>query len=90
MPLAELFPVVSQLSHQDKLRLIHFLLLAVAKEDGYELQTTEPQTQENLLLKHLGATEAVVWSPHDAHGAAQTLSELLVVARQDSTNVVSA
>ena len=83
MPLTELFPVVSQLSHQDKLRLIHFLLLAVAKEDGYELQTAETQTQENLLLKQLGATDAVVWSPHDAHGAAQTLSELLVVARQD-------
>jgi hypothetical protein len=83
MPLPELFPLVSQLSHQDKLRLIHFLLLAVANEDGYELQTAETQTQENLLLKQLGATEAVVWSPYDAHGAAQTLSELLVVARQD-------
>ena len=80
MPLTELFPVVSQLSHQDKLRLIHFLLLAVAKEEGYELQT---QTQENVLLKHLEATEAVVWSPYDAHGAAQTLSELLVAARQE-------
>jgi hypothetical protein len=83
MPLPELFPLVSQLSHQDKLRLIHFLLLAVAKEDGYELQTAETQTQENLLLKQLGATEAVVWSPYDAHGAAQALSELLVVARQE-------
>jgi hypothetical protein len=83
MPLTELFPVVSQLSHQDKLRLIHFLLLAVAKEEGYELQATETQTQENLLLKQLEATEAVVWSPYDAHGAAQTLSELLVAARQE-------
>ena len=83
MPLTELFPVVSQLSHQDKLRLIHFLLLAVAKEDGYELQTAETQTQENLLLKQLEATEAVVWSPYDAHGAVQTLSELLVLARQE-------
>jgi hypothetical protein len=83
MPLTELFPVVSQLSHQDKLRLIHFLLLAVAKEEGYELQATETQTQENLLLKELEATEAVVWSPYDAHGAAQTLSELLVAARQE-------
>ena len=60
MPLPELFPLVSQLSHQDKLRLINFLLLAVAKEDGYELQTAETQTQENLLLQQLGATEAVV------------------------------
>jgi hypothetical protein len=83
MPLTELFPVVSQLSHQDKLRLIHFLLLAVAKEEGYELQATETQIQESLLLKQLEATEAVVWSPYDAHGAAQTLSELLVAARQE-------
>ncbi|MFQ3617705.1 MAG: hypothetical protein SNJ50_13455 [Cyanobacteriota bacterium] len=83
MPLTELFPLVSQLSHQDKLRLIHFLLLAVAKEEGCELQTIETQTQENLLLKELEATEAVVWSPFDAHGAAQTLSELLVTVRQE-------
>lgn len=84
MPLTELFPVVSQLSHQDKLRLIHFLLIAVAKEEGCELQETESQTQENLLLQQLAATEAVVWSPYDAYGAAQQLSELLADARQKS------
>jgi hypothetical protein len=83
MPLTELFPVVSQLSHQDKLRLIHFLLLAVAKEEGYEPQPTETQAQENLLLEQLEVTEAVVWSPYDAHGAAQILSELLLTARQE-------
>lgn len=83
MPLNELLPTVAQLSHQDKLRLIHFLLLAVAKEEGYELQTPDIQTQENLLLKQLEATEAVVWSPYDADEAAQTLSELLVTARQE-------
>ena len=33
MPLHKLLPVVSQLPHQDKLRLLHFLLLAVAKEE---------------------------------------------------------
>ncbi|GAB4136993.1 MAG: hypothetical protein Fur0046_10830 [Cyanobacteria bacterium J069] len=90
MPLHELLPVVTQLSHQDKLRLIHFLLLAVAKEEGYELETpethaqeiTETQSQENLLLKQLETTEAVVWSPYDADSAAQTLSVLLVTARQ--------
>lgn len=82
MPLTELFPVVNQLSHQDKLRLIHFLLIAVAKEEGCELQTTETQIQENVLLTQLGATEAVVWSPHDAPGAAQSLSELLAAEKQ--------
>ncbi|TVQ56801.1 MAG: hypothetical protein EA366_09580 [Spirulina sp. DLM2.Bin59] len=81
MPLTELLPIVNQLSAQDKLRLIHFLLLAVAKEEGYELQTPETQAQENLLLNQLEATDAVVWSPYDAHGAAQTLSELLTAAK---------
>jgi len=80
MSLAELLPVVNQLSHQDKLRLIHFLLLAIAKEDGYELQTPAIQNQASLLLQQLDTTKAVVWSPHDAYGAAQTLSELLVAA----------
>ena len=83
MPLTELLPVVNQLSHQDKLRLIHFLLLAVAKEEGCELQTAEIQAQEDSLLKQLEGTEAVVWSPYDAHEAAQTLSELLAAARQE-------
>ncbi len=83
MPLTELLPIVNQLSAQDKLRLIHFLLLAVAKEEGYELQTPETQAQENLLLNQLETTDAVVWSPYDAHGAAQTLSELLIAARQE-------
>ncbi|MGL4620712.1 hypothetical protein [Chroococcidiopsis sp.] len=82
MPLSELLPAVSQLSHQDKLRLIHFLLLAVAKEDGCELEATNSQSQEGVLLMQLASTEAVVWSPYEAHEAAQTLSELLVAARQ--------
>lgn len=34
MALGEILPTVSQLSHEDKLRLIHFLLLAVVKEEG--------------------------------------------------------
>jgi hypothetical protein len=83
MPLKELLPVVSQLSHRDKLRLIHFLLLAVAKEEGCELEATDSQTQEGTLLKQLASTEAVVWSPYEAHEAAQTLSDLLVVAKQE-------
>lgn len=77
MILAELLPTISQLSHQDKLRLIHFLLLAVEKEQGCELETVDNQTQEALLLNQLASTEAVVWSPYEAHKAAQTLSDLL-------------
>jgi hypothetical protein len=51
MLLTELLPVVNQLSHQDQLRLIHFLLLIIAKEDGYELQTPEIQNKTSLLLQ---------------------------------------
>jgi hypothetical protein len=83
MPLTELLPAVTQLSHQDKIRLIHFLLLAVAKEEGCELQTEETASQEESLLKQLQSTEAVVWSPYDAFGAAQVLSDLLVAERQE-------
>ncbi|MFE1747343.1 hypothetical protein [Coleofasciculus sp. H7-2] len=84
MPLSELLPAVNQLSHQDKLRLIHFLLLAVAKEEGCELEANDSQAQEALLLKQLASTEAVVWSPYEAHEAAKTLSDLLLVAKQGS------
>ncbi|HLO87925.1 MAG TPA: hypothetical protein VK203_23360 [Nostocaceae cyanobacterium] len=47
MPLNELLPVFSQLYHQDKLRLIHFLLLAVAKEEGCNLESPEYLSQKN-------------------------------------------
>ncbi|WP_016951699.1 hypothetical protein [Anabaena sp. PCC 7108] len=83
MPLNELLPTVSQLSHEDKLRLIHFLLLAVAKEEGCNLESPDGQQQEHLLLKQLASTEAVVWSPYDAHEAAQTLSDMLTAAQKE-------
>ncbi|RUT08899.1 hypothetical protein DSM106972_009520 [Dulcicalothrix desertica PCC 7102] len=41
------------------------------------------QESEKLLLQQLASTEAVVWSPYDAHEAAQTLSELLTTAKQE-------
>ncbi len=40
MSLSQVLPTVNQLSHQDKLRLIHFLLLAVAKEEGCSPEPT--------------------------------------------------
>ncbi|MBN3909572.1 MAG: hypothetical protein HWQ35_24450 [Nostoc sp. NMS1] len=86
MSLNELLPTVEQLSHQDKLRLIHFLLLAVAKEDGCNLESTESTNiinPEDLLLKELASTVAVVWSPHEAYEASQTLSNLLEAARKE-------
>jgi hypothetical protein len=81
MPLSELLPTVSQLSHQDKLRLIHFLLIAIAKEEGYSLEPVEDSDAENALLNQLASTEAVIWSPHADHEAVRALSDLLVAAQ---------
>jgi hypothetical protein len=81
MPLSELLPTVSQLTHQDKLRLIHFLLLAVAKEEGCSLDTASNEHHEDMLMKQLTVTEAVVWSPQADNGAVQALSQLLVEAQ---------
>ena len=81
MPLHELLSTVSQLSHQDKLRLIHFLLLAVAKEEGCSLEPSENSHSENVLLNQLASTDAVVWSPQADSEAVQALSELLATAK---------
>ena len=51
----------------------------IASRSLTELQ----QESEKLLLEQLASTQAVVWSPYDAHEAAQTLSELLVAAQQE-------
>jgi hypothetical protein len=77
MPLSELLPSVDSLSHQDKLRLIHFLLLAVAKEEGCSLEPIE----DNVLLDRLAATEAVVWSPQADNAAVKALSDLITSGR---------
>lgn len=74
MTLSKLLPTVDLLSHQDKLRLIHFLLLAVAKEEGCSLEPIE----DNVLLDRLVATEAVVWSPQADNAAVRALSDSIV------------
>ena len=83
MSLVELFPTVSQLTHQDKLRLIHFLLLAVAKEEGcsLDLDTASNEHHENTLMKQLIVTDGVVWSPQADREAVQSLSQLLVAVK---------
>ena len=81
MPLSELLPTVSQLTHQDKLSLIHFLLLAVAKEEGCSLDTASNEHHENMLMNQLTVTEAVVWSPQVDNEAVQALSQLLLEAQ---------
>ena len=84
MSLVELFPTVSQLTHQDKLRLIHFLLLEVAKEEGCSLETASNEHHENTLMKQLTVTDGVVWSPQADSQAVQALSQLLVAAQEAS------
>ncbi len=86
MSLSELLPTVNQLSHQDKLRLIHFLLLAVAKEEGCNLESTNKVDSEHIMLQQLASTEAVVWSPQADSEAVQALSNLLTAAKK-ATNV---
>lgn len=66
----------------DELRLIHFLLLAVAKEEGCNLETSE---SENALIEQLAATDAIVWSPQTDNQSTQALSNLLATA-QEQTN----
>jgi hypothetical protein len=84
MSLSEMLPTVSQLSHQDKLRLIHFLLLAVAKEEGCNLEPNKGVDPTNELLQQLASTEAVVWSPQTDSASVQALSDLLVSAKTAS------
>lgn len=81
MTLNEILPTVNKLSHQDKLRLIHFLLLAVAKEEGCNLETSDT---ENTLLSQLASTSATVWSPQADNKSLQALSDLLATAKENS------
>ncbi len=81
MPLTELLPTVSQLTHEDKLRLIHFLLLAVAKEEGCNLETAKVNPEKNL-LNQLESTDAVVWSPQADAQAVTAFSDLLISAKE--------
>jgi hypothetical protein len=81
MTFTQVLPTVSRRSHQDKLRLIHFLLLAVAKEEGCNLETSDP---ENTLLEQLTATDAIVWSPQTDSQSIQALSNLLATAQEQA------
>jgi hypothetical protein len=80
MPLSELLPTINQLSHQDKLRLIHVLLLAVAQEEGCSLEINDEAAKTDL-LNQLASTEAVVWSPQADPTSIQALSDLLAAAQ---------
>ncbi len=64
MALTELLPELQTLNRADKLRVMQFLVLELAKE-------------EDSLLK--SGMSYPVWSPYDAFGAANTLLSLLKV-----------
>lgn len=63
MSLAELFPDVKLLPRADKLRLMQFLVVELAQEDGVPLLTA--------------GVEYPVWTPLDAFDAAETLMGML-------------
>jgi hypothetical protein len=81
MTLTQLLPTVNALSHQDKLRLIHFLLLAVAREEGCSLESVD---EEQELLHKLASTDGVVWSPQADSQAILALSDLLSTAKANA------
>jgi hypothetical protein len=63
MSLAELFPVVRSLPHQDKLRLLHFLAGELVREEG--------------LTEIVPGGQYPIWSPFDAYDAARALEQVL-------------
>ena len=63
MSLLELFPAVKTLPRADKLRLMQFLVIDLAQEEGVPLLTAN--------------VEYPVWTPLNAFDAADTLVQML-------------
>ncbi|MCR4414256.1 MAG: hypothetical protein NUV77_17705 [Thermoguttaceae bacterium] len=63
MSLAELFPAVKTLPRADKLRLMQYLVVDLAREEGVPLLEAE--------------ADYPVWTPLNAFDAAETLMQLL-------------
>ena len=63
MSLSELLPMVQTLPRADKMRLIQFLVVDLAREEGVPLVEV--------------GTPYPIWSPYDAFGAAATLLKML-------------
>ena len=63
MSLIELFPAVKILPRADKLRLMQFLVIDLAREEGVPLLTAD--------------AEYPIWTPLNAFEAAETLLQLL-------------
>jgi hypothetical protein len=56
MTVTEVIPIVSSLSHTDKLRLMQVILAQLAEEDGIPLQV-EPLDKRDPLLDIIGIAE---------------------------------
>ena len=63
MSLTELFPAIKMLPRADKLRLMQFLVIALAQEEGIPLLAAD--------------AEYPIWTPLNAFGAADTLLQML-------------
>jgi len=68
MSLTELLPILRELSRADKLRVMQFLVLELAKE-------------EDALLTSEGSYP--IWSPYEAFDPAAVLLDVLNTAQQD-------
>jgi len=63
MSLTALFPAVKMLPRADKLRLMQFLVIDLAQEEGVPLLTSD--------------AEYPIWTPLNAFEAAETLLQML-------------
>ena len=63
MSLTELFPAIQMLPRADKLRLMQFLVIALAQEEGIPLLSAD--------------AEYTIWTPLNAFDAADTLLQML-------------
>jgi hypothetical protein len=70
MSLTELFPAIKMLSRADKLRLMQFLVIDLAQEEGVPLLSAD--------------AEYPVWTPLHAFDAADTLLQMLKTHQADT------
>jgi hypothetical protein len=70
MSLTELFPAIKMVSRADKLRLMQFLVIDLAQEEGVPLLSAD--------------AEYPVWTPLHAFDAADTLLQMLKTHQADT------
>ena len=70
MSLTELFPAIKMLPRADKLRLMQFLVIDLAQEEGIPLLSAE--------------AEYPIWTPLNAFDAADTLLQMLKMHKADT------